>query len=93
MNEKQRVHVLFYGQVQGVGFRFTTERIANELGLVGFVRNLSDGRVEVICEGNVSILNDFLNEIKNAMSVYISDSLIEWDVARGEFSLFEIKFF
>ena len=93
MNEKQRVHVLFYGQVQGVGFRFTTERIANELGLVGFVRNLSDGRVEVICEGNVSILNDFLNEIKNAMSVYISYSLIEWDVARGEFSLFEIKFF
>ena len=91
MNKKQRIHVLFSGQVQGVGFRFTTKLIARELGLKGFVRNLSDGRVEVICEGRVTILNEFLKNINNKMSKYICDFIIDWDDAKGEFSIFEIR--
>ncbi len=43
--------ILFSGQVQGVGFRWTTERIAAGLPVNGFVRNLRDGRVEVIVSG------------------------------------------
>lgn len=91
MNKKQRIHVLFSGQVQGVGFRFITERIAGELGLGGFVRNLPDGRVEVICEGTTTILNEFLKNINNTMSDYICDSTIDWHDAKGEFSIFEIR--
>jgi acylphosphatase len=47
---------LVAGRVQGVGFRFFVEREANELGLRGYVRNLSDGRVEVHAEGDESAL-------------------------------------
>lgn len=47
----RRVHVFVSGRVQGVGFRFFTETAARNLGLTGWVRNLSDGRVEAVIEG------------------------------------------
>ena len=48
---RSRVHVWVSGQVQGVGFRFSTCQIAHMLGLGGWVRNLGDGRVEAVFEG------------------------------------------
>lgn len=47
-----RAHVFISGRVQGVSFRWYTQRKAEELGLTGWVRNLSDGRVEAIFEGD-----------------------------------------
>ncbi len=47
----KRVHFLVSGRVQGVGYRAFAERQAKELGLSGQVRNLSDGRVELVAEG------------------------------------------
>jgi acylphosphatase len=92
MNKKQKVHVFFTGHVQGVGFRFTARKIAEKLGLAGFVQNLPDGRVEIVCEGDKSVLDDFLSEIEEAMRGYISNSTIEWDDMKGGFSAFEIRF-
>lgn len=58
----QRSHVRIYGSVQGVGFRFAVERAANTRGVAGWVRNRSDGTVEVVFEGepeDVDALVDF----------------------------------
>ena len=51
-NTMQRVHVYIEGRVQGVGFRHATWREALSLGLTGWARNLPDGRVEALFEGN-----------------------------------------
>jgi acylphosphatase len=50
---------LISGRVQGVGFRYFAERVATEIGVTGWARNLSDGRVEVHANGTVPQLNDF----------------------------------
>lgn len=92
MSKVQRIHVIYTGSVQGVGFRFTAERIAARLGVNGFVKNLIDGNVEVVCEGQKDQLETFLKNIKKAMNGYISDSQVDWEPAREEFLSFEIRF-
>lgn len=52
------------GRVQGVGFRFFVEETASRLGLTGFVRNLSDGRVEVYAVGEESVLNRLRDQLQ-----------------------------
>ena len=90
---KKRLHVYYSGMVQGVGFRFTAERLANHLGLSGWVKNLRDGRVELVCEGEESKLSELLNKIKNGpLKSYISEQDVEWGRATDEFSAFEIGF-
>ncbi len=84
--------MFFTGSVQGVGFRFAAERIANRMDLEGFVRNLPDGRVEALCEGPEDALRDFLGELTMDMDGYISASDIKWCPALGEFSGFRILY-
>lgn len=91
MTANKRLHVYYTGSVQGVGFRFTAERVAMSFGLTGWARNLSDGRVEITAEGNVRRLNEFLEKIEDVFKAYIKDSDIEWDEASGEFSGFDIR--
>lgn len=92
MESEQRIHVLYIGHVQGVGFRFTAERIASHLGLVGYVKNLTDGSVEVVCEGNKRTLEEFLERMDDRMGGYISSSEVQWMPSRGEFRIFEIRY-
>lgn len=92
MVKNDRVHVLYTGNVQGVGFRFSVERIALRLGLNGYVKNMPDGRVEVISEGVRSVLETFLSDINENMSGYISDSQVEWECGNEEFVSFEVRF-
>ncbi|HPL82880.1 MAG TPA: acylphosphatase [Candidatus Omnitrophota bacterium] len=89
---KKLVHVYYSGRVQGVGFRFAALRIAENLRLCGYVRNLDDGRVEILAEGSESLLKDFLAQINNSFSRYIKESQINWETATGEFQDFSIKF-
>lgn len=89
---KKRIHVFYIGRVQGVGFRFTAEDIANDLGICGWVKNLRDGRVEVVAEAEEEVLKDFLARINQYFSRYIQDVDIQWQAATGEFKDFGIRF-
>jgi acylphosphatase len=89
---KKQLHVFYSGMVQGVGFRFAAESLANNLNLTGWVKNLRDGRVEVVAEGEESALNEFLDKIMKRMQHYISGAGVSWQEATGEFSEFEIAF-
>jgi len=89
--EKKRIHVFYSGMVQGVGFRFTTERVASSLGLCGWVRNTLDGRVEVVCEGREEAVVEFLKRIKTGpMKNYIMGTDVTWLGATGEFKDFSV---
>ena len=67
----QRVHLIYSGRVQGVGFRFTFRRAAEELGVKGYVRNLANGTVEAVCEGSESKIDFLRNSIAGKMEEYI----------------------
>lgn len=84
--------MIYAGSVQGVGFRFTAERIAQQLGVLGFVKNLPDGNVEIVGEGRKEQLENFLKNMDSAMRGYISDLQVDWEPACGEFSSFGIQF-
>ena len=88
----QRRNVLYSGSVQGVGFRYTTRQIAARFAVCGFVRNLADGRVELVAEGSASELDELLAAIAEAMSGYIRDVQVEPGAATSEFTGFEIRF-
>ncbi len=91
MSNEQRIHVLYSGHVQGVGFRFAAERIASSLDLTGYVKNLPNGSVEVVCEGRKQQLNDFLEGVSHNVGGYISSENVQWERACGEFPSFEIR--
>jgi acylphosphatase len=88
----KRLHAYYFGSVQGVGFRYTAERVATSLHLTGWVKNLRGGRVEIVCEGRDPSLKEFLRKIESVFNTYISDKEIEWSDATGEFDYFDIKF-
>jgi len=75
---KKQIHAFFSGQVQGVGFRYTVRDIALGLAINGLVRNLSDGRVEVLAEAEEPDLKIFLEKIKDNFSHCIKENEIEW---------------
>ena len=82
----------FCGTVQGVGFRFTTCRIANGFAVVGWVKNLSDGSVRVVAEGSREELAAFRNAILERMGGYVRSHSEDWRPATGEFSQFGVAF-
>lgn len=87
---KRRVKVLFSGTVQGVGFRYTTQNVARRHAVTGWTRNRSDGRVEIVAEGEQEELESFINNVDDTMKGYIDGKEILWDVATGEWQSFGI---
>lgn len=88
---RKKMQIFFSGTVQGVGFRFTAERLARRFSVTGFVRNLEDGRVEVTAEGEESVLVEFLTAIRESrMKDYIRDVEAHWTQAEGYFKSFSI---
>ena len=73
----QQIHVFFSGTVQGVGFRYTVRRMAQELGLNGWIRNLGDGRVEMLAQGNQAQLEILMQKINDHFDGYIREKNIE----------------
>lgn len=89
---EKRLHAYYSGSVQGVGFRFTAERVAIGLGLKGWVRNLGDGRVEIELEGPEAALQEFLRKVDSVFREYIRDIDTKWGGAEGLFEGFDIRF-
>ncbi|HSA94876.1 MAG TPA: acylphosphatase [Acidobacteriota bacterium] len=88
-----RVRVFVDGRVQGVAYRFFAEKYASRLGLTGWVRNLPDGRVEVLAEGTSGQIETFLGRLKEGPSLARIDTFdIRRETATGEFGDFRIAF-
>ena len=85
-----RRSVFFFGRVQGVGFRYTTCRVASAFSVSGFVRNLPDGSVEAVVEGVESDVSAFLADLSREMSGHIRETRVHDSPATGEFKGFNI---
>lgn len=89
---QKQLHVFFSGRVQGVGFRFTVQRIATDLGISGWVKNLYDGRVEVVAEQEDKVLKSFVEQTERYFKNDIKNKQISWSDVTGLFKEFEIRF-
>ena len=87
-----QAHVFYSGTVQGIGFRYTVEGLANDLGLKGWVRNLKDGRVELMVEGPQEAILQLFEKINRRFNGYIKDRNISYAAGEGSFEEFRIVF-
>ena len=88
---KARAHILVSGRVQGVFYRDHTRRWASSLGLSGWVRNLADGRVEVLVEGEKKDIENLMGNLKEGPPLsWVENVAAEWEEYKGEFSDFRI---
>ena len=69
----ERRRVYYSGRVQGVGFRFISQRLAREFQVSGSVRNLSDGRVELIAQGDAEVVSSYLEAVARELAEKIHD--------------------
>jgi acylphosphatase len=89
-----RVRVVVGGRVQGVAYRFFAEKYAGRLAVTGWVRNLPDGRVEVLAEGTAAHIETFLTRLRDGPGLARIDSFeVAREPATGEFRDFRIAFF
>jgi acylphosphatase len=88
MTIRRTIH--FSGQVQGVGFRYTAAGVARAFDVVGTVRNLSDGRVEIVAEGDPGDLERFVGAIQDEMSGLIRNTQTTESPATGQWTGFHI---
>ena len=89
----ERAHVFYSGRVQGVGFRYTAESLALDLGLRGWVKNTPDGRVELVCEGRKESIERFFLRVQGSLlGPHIKKTDVRWEPARHEFSDFRVEF-
>lgn len=90
---QRRYLVFVLGDVQGVGFRWHTRRLGTAARVTGWVKNLDDGRVEIVAEGEPAILQRFIEALKTG---HLRDHILDLDVseeaATNEFDSFEIRF-
>jgi acylphosphatase len=89
---KSTAHVYVEGEVQGVGFRASAWNVARRFGVSGWVRNLSDGRVEVMIEGEKNSVEKMVGWCNRGPSgSYVTSVKVEWIPYKGEFNTFEIR--
>ena len=88
MKTCKRVH--YRGQVQGVGFRYTTWNVAKHYTVGGYVKNLPGGDVELVAEGNAAEVDRFLKAVAERMAEYISGQRVD-DIPEQGFASFDIR--
>ncbi len=90
---KSRLHCFISGRVQGVRFRSYTKKSAERLGLKGWVKNLSDGRVESVAEGEKKKLEKFIKLLeRGSMLSRVDEVKVDWGDYTGSFSKFRIVY-
>jgi len=86
-------HILVRGYVQGVGFRYFVYRRATMFGLTGYVRNTWEGDVEIEVEGERSLIEEFIKEVKvGPRSAEVTDLKITWLEFQNRFRSFEVRY-
>lgn len=89
----KRIHLLIHGRVQMVGFRYSTARKAQQLGVKGWIKNLPSGEVEAVLEGEdfaVTQLIEFCK--KGPLFAHVSNLEIKEEPYKREFKQFEIRY-
>jgi len=88
-----RAHIFISGFVQGVFFRSNTYQKAKEIGIFGWIRNLGDGRVEAVFEGEKEKVEKIIEWVKGGPERARVDNVeINWEEYREEFDNFEIRY-
>lgn len=87
---KIRKHFVFYGYVQGVGFRYRAYHAANMYGVTGYVRNCSDGSVEMETEGTETAIDNVILSIEKGHFIHIENMSVRTIELQND-SIFEIK--
>ena len=85
-----QAHVYYSGTVQGVGFRYTVRRLAADRGLAGWIRNLPDGRVEMLVVGEKSDIENLLAGIADYFAGYITARDVDYSATDQAFNRFMI---
>jgi acylphosphatase len=87
-----RIRANVQGRVQGVSFRYYTQRQSNSLGLTGWVRNEPDGSVEVLAEGNKETLSRLIDFLQTGpRSANVRNIEVSWSTGEQQFNSFEIR--
>ena len=91
MSSKKQKIILYSGNVQGVGFRYTACRVARNFDVTGYVENLPDGRVQCLIEGDSDEIAQFIETLADKMEDYIHEASISSGEATGQYFEFGIK--
>jgi acylphosphatase len=90
---RKRAQVFYSGRVQGVGFRYAARATACGYEVTGYVKNLADGRVELVAEGDEAEVVAFLEGIREGqVASYIRNEDVHWSPANGQFKSFAITY-
>lgn len=88
---KERARIFVSGRVQGVFYRDNTRRWASSMGLTGWVRNLPDGRVEALAEGNRENILELIERMREGPPMaWVESAEVDWEDYKGEFYDFRI---
>lgn len=91
---KIRVHIFLSGRVQGVFFRSATKEWADELGVKGWVKNLSDGRVEAVIEGEREMVEEMVELMKRGPPLALVENIeVKMEKFKNEFKDFRIRYY
>jgi acylphosphatase len=85
-------HIIFKGRVQGVGFRFTAYNVAKRYDLTGMVRNLPDGSVEMIAQGQPSEIDCCIRDISESFSYNVTETNVDEVPMNTKYTDFKITF-
>ncbi len=89
--KRRSLQIYYSGRVQGVGFRYTVKMLASGFEITGTVRNLPDGRVELLAEGESDELEAFRRAVQDSeVGGFVRHEDVAWGDARGLFRGFEI---
>lgn len=87
-----RATIVAIGRVQGVFYRKTAVSIARELGLVGYARNMPDGTVEMVAEGERSRIEQLVEWARQGPThAHVDDVRVSWEEPKGDFAEFRVR--
>jgi acylphosphatase len=87
-----RLEAVVHGRVQGVGFRYFVQELAESRGIVGWVANEADGTVRCVAEGPRHVLQQLLRDLSDGpFGARVDDVRVTWGVASGTFPRFDIR--